>query len=567
MDDDSDSGSDFGGFASDDLGGNQHVAATLGTGSDIELSDWDVNGGSSSSSDSDGDGGDGGNASLTWTSATTDVVVDPFLPQQVGPAILLGPQAKPVDYFLAMFGLTTFVVMAKQTNLYAKQVQEKAGKRDDLWTPTPEDGKEMRAFFAMNIMMGIISLPSYDMYWKADSRLNQSSVSSVMTKRRYEKLSQYIHLADNSAMPAPNSPDYDPLYKVRPLLDTCERTFRTHYVPHKELSVDEAMVGFKGRLSWLQYMPAKPTKWGMKVWQCCDSTNGYCCTFQVYTGKEKQVRERGLGHHVVIDLVRPYFGRGYHVYFDNFFTSVPLVRELAQHRTLACGTVRMNRKELPADVKKTKLKVPGDLLTRQSGNLLLTMWHDKRQVAVLSTNQNAGSIDITRRNGSVVSKPTAIANYNKHMGGVDLCDQNMSYYPAGRESKKWWKYLLWNFFNLSIVNAYVLYTENVLTYTLPKRYTQLDFRLALEDQLRDGFSSRTSRLGRTPKRTIAVNEENVGGHICVRIEGRKRQCVQCASTGQRTPRGGKRETVYMCTVCNVALCRVGCHRNYHAIAN
>ena len=85
---------------------------------------------------------------------------------------------------------------------------------------------------------------------------------------------------------------------------------------------------------------------------------------------------------------------------------------------------------------------------------------------------------------------------------------------------------MWNFFNLAIVNTYVLYTENVLAYTLPKRYTQLDFRLALEEQLRDGFSSRTSRLGRTPKRTIAVNEENVGGHISVRIEGRKRQCVR-----------------------------------------
>ena len=59
-----------------------------------------------------------------------------------------------------------------------------------------------------------------------------------------------------------------------------------------------------------------------------------CCSFQVYTGKEKQVRERGLGHRVVVDLVRPYAGRGYHVYFDNFFTSVPLVRELARHRTL-----------------------------------------------------------------------------------------------------------------------------------------------------------------------------------------------------------------------------------------
>ena len=71
--------------------------------------------------------------------------------------------------------------------------------------------------------------------------------------------------------------------------------------------------------------------------------------------------------------MRPYFGRGYHVYSDNFFTSVPLVQELAQHHTLACGMVRMNQKELPADVKKMKLKMPGELLTRQSENLLLTM--------------------------------------------------------------------------------------------------------------------------------------------------------------------------------------------------
>ena len=140
MDADSDSGSDFGGFASDDLGGNEHVAAALGTGSDVDLLDWDVNNGDSSDTHSDSDDG---NASLTWTSAATDVVVDPFRPQQVGPAILLGPQAKPVDYFLAMFDISTFVVMAKQTNLYATQFQGKAGKRDESWTPTPEDGKEM----------------------------------------------------------------------------------------------------------------------------------------------------------------------------------------------------------------------------------------------------------------------------------------------------------------------------------------------------------------------------------------------------------------------------------------
>ena len=53
---------------------------------------------------------------------------------------------------------------------------------------------------------------------------------------------------------------------------------------------------------------------------------------------------------------------------------------------------------------------------------------------------------------------------------------------------------MWNYFNLAIVDAFVMYTENVLAYALKKGYTQLDFRLDLEEQLLDGFSSRTSRL-------------------------------------------------------------------------
>ena len=36
--------------------------------------------------------------------------------------------------------------------------------------------------------------------------------------------------------------------------------------------------------------------------------------------------------------------------------------------------------------------------------------------------------------------PQSIANYTKYMGGVDLADQNRSYYGVGRESKKFWRY-------------------------------------------------------------------------------------------------------------------------------
>jgi hypothetical protein len=40
-----------------------------------------------------------------------------------------------------------------------------------------------------------------------------------------------------------------------------------NYNPNKEQSIDEGMIAFKGRLSFKQYLPAKPTKFGIKVWE------------------------------------------------------------------------------------------------------------------------------------------------------------------------------------------------------------------------------------------------------------------------------------------------------------
>lgn len=57
------------------------------------------------------------------------------------------------------------------------------------------------------------------------------------------------------------------------------------------------MIGFKGRLSFRQYMPAKPTKYGIKVWMAANSSNSYVLNFSVYLGKEVDGRWRiyGLG--------------------------------------------------------------------------------------------------------------------------------------------------------------------------------------------------------------------------------------------------------------------------------
>ena len=97
------------------------------------------------------------------------------------------------------------------------------------------------------------------------------------------KINQYIHLKDTSNTPGRDDPNYDPLYKMRPMIDLILPKLKDNYKPGENLSVDEGMIGFKGRVHFRQYMPAKPTKWGNKVWQICESDSGYCCGFDVYT--------------------------------------------------------------------------------------------------------------------------------------------------------------------------------------------------------------------------------------------------------------------------------------------
>ena len=91
---------------------------------------------------------------------------------------------------------------------------------------------------------------------------------------------------DDEKLAPRDSINFDRLHKIRPVLDKIVHNFQSHYTPQQNLSVDESMVGFKGRLSWIQYMP-KPKKWCIKIWTLADGANGYVSNMKVYNGKLK----------------------------------------------------------------------------------------------------------------------------------------------------------------------------------------------------------------------------------------------------------------------------------------
>lgn len=78
-----------------------------------------------------------------------------------------------------------------------------------------------------------------------------------------------------------------------------------------------------------QYMPLRPTKRGIKAWECADSSNSFVCDLDVYTQENNNGNpEQGLGYRAVHNLTRRLVDKNHHVFVDNFFNSTKLAEDL-----------------------------------------------------------------------------------------------------------------------------------------------------------------------------------------------------------------------------------------------
>lgn len=528
---------------------------TIDSDSDISVGE-DVPDGAEDGDDTDG-------TDHTFSDRTHSVNIPPFT-QPTGPRHSLLFDASEVAYFFLLITVDMILHVVNETNRYAAQCQAARGFRDPAWYDTQV--KEMRAYIALNIMMGIHILPEVDMYWSSDDYLGVIGIMKVMTKNRFKKLTQYFHINDNSTAVARGEAGYDPLHKIRPLISATSNTFARRYRPGRDLSIDEAMVAFKGRCFFRQFMPAKPVKWGFKVWTIAESKTGYVSGFEIYTGRRIAPSPNGLGYDVVMSLTEVYQYQCRHLYFDNFFSSIPLMRDLEERLTYACSTVRSNRKGLPPVIKEPGQMQRGESIKLQCGNMLVLIWHDNRGVRMLSTNSNPVDGVVQRRVGKEkvpVPCPDSIIKYNANMGGVDLADQNRSYYSVGRESTKFWRYLAWYLFNTAIINSYIIYTHSLARPLTRKQHTvtHLKYRIQVVKQLIAGFCSR-KRAGRKAVNPPVMDPSNMLGHDLVKM-GKKLVCRNCSQLKRKTERGRGITTTWKCRACDVPLCQDGCLVQYH----
>lgn len=372
----------------------------------------------------------------------------------------------PLEYFGLFFDSNILSKVVVETNRYADIYFETAvltpSSRYLKWESTDE--KEIQRFIALLLLQGLVDKPVERWYWSKRPILSTPFYGKVMSSARYSLLMKFLHFENSGESDAANHPHYK-LRKIYDVHNLLVKNFKSVYTPEKNISIDESLIGYKGNLGWKQYIPTKRARFGMKLYQLCESQSGYIWNSMFYTGQgtvfQEEYEQYGVSTKTVLSLSHDLMDKGYTIITDNFYTSPELAEILISKKTDIYGTMRANRKNLPLQIKLQKLK-KGELIAFQKGKICVMKWQDKKPLCLLSTIHNAAMKDVQTRQ-EVKKKPSLVLDYNLSMGGVDVADQCLSYYKVTRnQQRKYYKKIFRYLLNQAVWNAFVIYNVTVL---------------------------------------------------------------------------------------------------------
>jgi len=112
--------------------------------------------------------------------------------------------------------------------------------------------EELRKFFGLTLLMGLVRKPFIATYWSQDPLYSAPIFGKIMSRNCYHLLLRFLHFNDNSKAPKSDDAHGDRLSKIRPLVDHLSEMFQTVYDLAQEDTIDKSLLLRKGRLLFKQ---------------------------------------------------------------------------------------------------------------------------------------------------------------------------------------------------------------------------------------------------------------------------------------------------------------------------
>lgn len=415
---------------------------------------------------------------------------------------------------------------------------------------------DIRAFLSIIMIMGIKGYPRIHSHWSNACEYKDDFVIKVMSSSKFNTLNRAFHLTSNSTMDKS-----DPFAKISPFVNYLNERFEKFYCPEQELTIDESLIAFRGRVRFLFYIPSKPKRYGIKIHSLVESKSAYCLKILFDPGKAGKIKNEDekiiKPENIIYELTKNYLNKYYKIYTDSWYTSLPVFRKLLKNKTFCSGMVNINRKYLDKRViEKTQEKIK----TASCKDILHINFFDlrtKKHLNLLTTCHSAKMMIVQNRN-SFREVPECLDYYTKHMRGVDKMNAHIEPYQYKHSTMKWWKRVFFSLLEITLYNAYILFIK-----VKKANMKFLEFKWKIAKGILEGINIVTKEVlgkkasipGLDPNQPI-INIANIH-NIQKYKTNRQKDCRNCSKRKIKRVR-----TQYYCVECGISLCPP-CHNQYH----
>jgi hypothetical protein len=246
-----------------------------------------------------------------------------------------------------------------------------------------------------------------------DGALPAGTWSRFMPRQRFRDIFRFLHFSDNKDPVAKK----DRAWKVRPVVETLQQTFRRGMIIGRWIAFDEMVIPSRSSRNTVRiYLKNKPHKYGTKLFAvCCGETN-YCARIEVYCGSRQdqnvidtlsgpaaEIRNlKALWPPSTIDKTQKRI-----VVTDREYTCVSLAVRLFAMGFCSIGTVQPSRLGFPKALKYTFKSVPKRLAGKRGlcrlqrcvkfPDLYACSWIDNKPVYFLACGASTRKTAITRK--------------------------------------------------------------------------------------------------------------------------------------------------------------------------